>query len=81
MSDEDITDGSGTSRLNGGLIAVAIVAVVLIVFGVQNTDSTQVTWLFFDNEAPLWLVIVIAAVAGALLTEVAGWVIRRRRRN
>ena len=78
MSDEEIIE-TGRSRLSGRLIAAVIFAAALVVFVVQNTGDTEVTWLFFDSTAPLWLVIVIAAVAGALLSEVAGWIVRRRR--
>ena len=72
----DVTRSSRTPLLVG-----VVLVVVLGVFVAQNTESTEVTWLVFDRAAPLWLVILIAAVAGALLTEVAGWLMRRRRRD
>ena len=53
----------------------------LIAFIVQNRSDTEVTWLFIDGTWPLWVVIVIAAVAGAVLSEVVGWLLRRRRRQ
>jgi len=81
MNDEDVTE-TGGSRLSGGLIAVVIVALALLVFVFQNTQSTQVEWLLFEtSETPVWLVIIIAAVAGAVLSELGGWIIRRRRRD
>ena len=63
----------------GKFIGAALVALALIAFVVQNTDSTPVHWLFIDRSAPLWLIIVISAVAGAILSEILGWMIRRRR--
>ncbi|MCQ3813132.1 MAG: LapA family protein [Acidimicrobiia bacterium] len=60
-------------------IGAALVAVALIAFVVQNTDSTPVQWFFIDRSAPLWLIIVISAVAGAVLSEIVGWILRRRR--
>ncbi|MDE0701862.1 MAG: LapA family protein [Acidimicrobiaceae bacterium] len=63
----------------GKFIGAALVAVALIAFVVQNTDSTPVQWFFIDRSAPLWLIIVISAVAGAILSEVLGWIVRRRR--
>ena len=60
-------------------IGAALVALALVAFVVQNTDSTPVQWLFVDRSAPLWLIIVISAVAGAILSEVLGWIVRRRR--
>jgi uncharacterized integral membrane protein len=50
-------------------------------FIVQNTDSTPVTWLIFTGTAPVWVVIVLAAVAGAVLSELGGYLIRRRRQR
>lgn len=63
----------------GKFVAAALVAVALIAFVVQNTDSTPVSWMFIDRSAPLWLIIVVSAVAGAVLSEILGWIIRRRR--
>lgn len=81
MADEEIGE-SPKSGLNGGVIGGAVVLVALVVFVVQNTTKTKVTWLFFEsNETPVWLVIVIAAVAGAILSELAGWLFRRRKRG
>ena len=77
--EDDIDTGTGESRLSAGLIATAVVAVVLLVFIFQNTNETKVTWLFFDSTPPLWLALLVAAVAGAVVTELVGWVIRRRR--
>ena len=64
-----------------GMIVAALVAVSLVAFVLQNTDSTPVTWLMFDGSAPLVIVILGSAVAGAVLSEAAGWLIRRRRRR
>ena len=60
-------------------VCAALVAVALVAFVVQNTDSTPVRWMFIDRSAPLWLIIVASAVAGAVLSEILGWIIRRRR--
>ena len=81
MTDEELTEESGRSRGLEKLIVVAIVAVALAAFVVQNTKDTPVSWLMFDESAPLWIVIVISAVAGAVLSEAAGWLIRRIRRR
>ena len=63
------------------VLVAALVAVGLAAFIVQNTDSTPVTWLVFDGSAPLWIVILAAAVAGAVLSEFGGWMLRRRKRR
>lgn len=84
MSDEILDDGQPTTKGGGGqvrLIVVALVALGLIAFVVQNTDSTPVTWLMFEGSAPLWVVIIAAAVAGAVLSELGGYLMRRRKRR
>jgi len=80
MDDEGV-EQSEKRTPNGGLIVAALVAVGLAAFVLQNTDSTPVTWLMFDGSAPLFVVILSSAVAGAVLSEAAGWMIRRRKRN
>ncbi len=81
MADEETAE-SPKSGLNGGVIVGAIVLIALVVFVAQNTNDTKVTWLFFESSGtPVWLVIVIAAVAGAVLSEMAGWLFRRRKRG
>jgi len=62
-------------------IAAAVMLVALAAFVVQNGDSTAVKWLWFDGSAPLFAVIVVSALAGAVLSELAGWMLRRRRRQ
>ena len=64
-----------------GVIIAVLVAVLLIVFVVQNDNEVPVTWLFVEVNGPLWAVIIAAAVAGAVLSEVLGWVVRRTRRR
>jgi uncharacterized integral membrane protein len=69
-------DGEGldTKRIVGVLIAVAVLLLI-----VQNGESAQLTWLFFDFSAPLWIMLLLTMVAGAASWELVkkGW--RRRR--
>lgn len=64
-----------------GVVLALLVAAALIVFVVQNDRQVPVTWWFVEVNGPLWAVIIVAAVAGALLAEVLGWVAGRRRRR
>ncbi|MEZ5243782.1 MAG: LapA family protein [Acidimicrobiales bacterium] len=73
---EEVKESTGLATV----IGAAVIAVALIAFIGQNRADTEVSWLFLDGTWPLWLVIVIAAVLGAVLSEVLGWLIRRRRR-
>ena len=79
MSDEPIVEKARESTGLPTVIGAALVAIALIAFIGQNRDGAEVSWLFLDGTWPLWLVIVIAAVLGAVLSEVLGWLIRRRR--
>ncbi|MDE0065357.1 MAG: LapA family protein [Acidimicrobiaceae bacterium] len=78
MSDDQRSQPPARTGI-GKFIGAALVALALIAFVVQNTDSTPVQWFFIDRSAPLWLIIVISAVAGAILSEILGWMIRRRK--
>ena len=64
-----------------GVVLALLVTAALIVFVVQNDREVPVTWWFVEVNGPLWAVIIVAAVAGAVLTEVLGWVVGRRRRR
>ncbi|MEZ5168937.1 MAG: hypothetical protein R2695_21520 [Acidimicrobiales bacterium] len=54
----------------------------LVAFVVQNRDDVTVNWLFFDGQWP-----PVArdrrrcGPRGQVLSEVGGWVLRRRRRR
>lgn len=63
------------------IIVVGLVALALILFVVQNGADTKIRWLFINTNGPLWVVILVAAVLGAVLSEVIGWMIRRNRRK
>ncbi|MEQ8840699.1 MAG: LapA family protein [Acidimicrobiales bacterium] len=81
MSDDPVVEENSESTGLVTVIGAAAIAIALIAFIGQNRTDTEVSWLFLDGTWPLWLVIVIAAVLGAVLSEVLGWLIRRRRRS
>jgi len=80
MTEQSVEPESSGRSIVGPIIA-ALIAVGLGAFIVQNTDSTPVTWLWIDGSAPLWTVIFGAALAGAVLSEALGWILRRARRR
>ena len=63
------------------VVVALLVAAALIVFVVQNDSEVPVTWLVVEVNGPLWAVIVVAAVGGAVLSQVLGWVASRTRRR
>ncbi|GIE84413.1 lipopolysaccharide assembly protein LapA domain-containing protein [Actinoplanes regularis] len=57
-----------------GLCTSALLAVVLIIFMLQNTGSVQVAFLGMSGSLPLALALLIAAVGAAILITVVGTV-------
>ncbi len=80
MSEEPTVNQASDRSIVGPIVA-ALLAIGLGLFIVQNTDSTPVSWLWIDGSAPLWAVIFVAALAGAVLSEALGWIVRRARRS
>ena len=78
MSSETMTHAERRVRA-GQTVRVVIWLVVLaavVVFAAVNTGDVTVDWVFDETEAPLWLVIAVSAVAGAVIGVAA----RPRRR-
>ena len=75
MADEVESDRRG---LNGGLIVAAVLAVLLVVFVVQNTEDVAVTVFFWELTGPLWLVLVASIVVGLVALELGTTVLRHR---
>jgi uncharacterized integral membrane protein len=66
-------------KVSPELIVAAVIAVLLVIFIVQNSDKTDVTWIVTDSTTPLWVVIFVAAIAGYLLGRLIEIGLRRRR--
>jgi uncharacterized integral membrane protein len=69
------------ARLGGGAIASLTGAGLLVVFMVQNTEKVTVSFLVWDFTWPLWLVTLVAALAGALVWFGLGVMRRHQRRK
>lgn len=57
------------------VLVVLIIASVLTALAVDNLHEVSIDWVFGSSEAPLVIVIVIAAVGGMII----GALLRRRR--
>ncbi len=64
-----------------GLGLFLVVAVLLVVFAVQNTQDVDLRFLGWEGEFPLVVIIVSVVVVSVILDEILGTVIRRRRRR
>jgi uncharacterized integral membrane protein len=61
-------------------VLIAILAVILIAFGVANFDKVEVNFLLFDSDARLVTVIVVAAGLGFVIGYFVGRPGRLQRR-
>jgi len=52
--------------------AATLLAVLLIIFLVQNTRSTEISFLWMTTSTPLAVALLIAAVGSVLLTVILG---------
>ncbi|MFC4857796.1 LapA family protein [Actinophytocola glycyrrhizae] len=64
--------GTRTGAAWVALVAAALLAVLLIIFLVQNTRSTEISFLWMTTSTPLAVALLIAAVGSVLLTVVLG---------
>lgn len=76
--------GSGiktTRSLDLRIVGAGVALLLLLIFILQNTNDTPVEWLVFDKVAPLWVVIVVSAIVGAILERLLIFSLRGRRRR
>jgi len=64
-------------RVSAGTITAIVIAALVLVFALQNSESANIKFLFFDFDAPLIFVIIGAALLGALV----GAIMRRQGRR
>ena len=84
MPQDEPIASSGSSderRLGGGAIASLTGVVLLIVFMLQNTEDVKLEFLFWDFTWPLWLLVIVSALLGALVWFGIGVMRRHRRRK
>jgi uncharacterized integral membrane protein len=55
-------------------VFIAAIVVGLVLVGMDNRDDVRVGYAVGDTQAPIWIVIIAAAVAGVFI----GWLIRHR---
>ena len=63
------------------IIGAAVLAVVLLIFIVQNDTDVKVSWVVFSRRGALWIVILASAVLGYLIGQLVEYGLKRRRRN
>jgi uncharacterized integral membrane protein len=81
LSPEDRDAAKERGLLGGGAIAALGGLGLLVVFMIQNTEDVTVNFLFFEFTWPLWLIVLVSALVGALVWFGLGVVRRHRRRK
>ncbi|WP_063059664.1 LapA family protein [Nocardia sienata] len=56
------------------LIVAALLGIVLLIFILQNSESTEVEMLFWNFSLPLGVTILLSVIAGALVMALVGGV-------
>ena len=79
--DDYLEQSSASNRRIVGMVVAGIIVISALFFILQNTISVEIKFLFLSGQAPLYVVIVISMVLGALLTLVATWLRRRAKRK
>jgi len=60
----------------GGLVVLAI---LITLFAVLNTEKVKVDWVFGSGHAPLIIVIVVSLLVGIVITRLSDRLARKRR--
>ena len=74
-SQEEIGEGPNPVKL----VVLGVVAVYFVLLIIFNNDQTEVDLVFWSTEMPLYVVLLLAAVLGALLGQAAMVLYRRSR--
>jgi len=74
-----MADGNRDRGPIGAMVALGVLVLALLAFVFQNTEEATFNWLMIEIKMPLWLALVIAAVAGAVIANLGGWMLRRRK--
>jgi uncharacterized integral membrane protein len=61
-----------TSHAFKGLIAGAVVLLLLLIFILENTERVKISYFGADGHLSLGVALLLAAVAGALITALVG---------
>jgi uncharacterized integral membrane protein len=83
MNDRDVIDqhANAVHRRDAAhvfrLVVVAAIVVALIAVAMDNRDDVRLGYAVGDAQAPVWIVVVAAAVGGMII----GWLMRHRSRH
>jgi uncharacterized integral membrane protein len=58
-------------------IVIVAIVVALVLVGLDNTEHVRIGYVVGEQQAPVWIVLIAAALAGALI----GWLASHRSRR
>ncbi len=67
--------------LSPEIFGAGLLALVLLIFIIQNSNDVNVHWLVFSKHASVWVVIIVSAVLGYLIGQLFEFGLKRRHRN
>ena len=59
------------------LVLVLAIVAVLVAFALDNREDVRIGYVVGDTEAPVWIVLVAAAICGVVID----WLLRHRPRQ
>jgi uncharacterized integral membrane protein len=74
---ELIAEAKGKKERGWRFYLTSVLGVLALVFVLQNTDSTNINFLFAEGEMPLFFALLITLLVGILI----GWLTPRVRRS
>jgi uncharacterized integral membrane protein len=88
MTDEpgaEFRDGrlveEGGRKISPRLIIAVVAAVIALIVILQNKNPVKISFLFFDGTMRVWTFSLLMILVGVGLGQLAGVLIRRRRRR
>ncbi len=66
MNNEKTPAPAEPSGITPRLVIGGVVGVILIIFIIINRSQTEVSFIFFTAQTPLWVALVVAAILGFL---------------
>lgn len=79
MAEEITVNDQSRSRI--GLILAGIATLALVFFVLQNTDDTEIDWLWFSWQMPKFLLIFITVALTLIVSVITAWILNRRSRR
>lgn len=78
---DEVQRGKPERAFNVGAVVGIVLTVAAAIFIIQNNQTTEFDWLWFDFELPLWTALVGAVAVGVVLVVALFAVHDRRQRR